>query len=324
MASETYKYDSVILEQDANIRSYDRSWKIGPHHTSIVANFRTRVAQVTVMETPDFGKVVLLDGEIQSSAADQKFYHQALCRPALAACSGDSPKKVLVLGGGELCTIKEVLEWPGVESVDMVDYDQTFVEFAKRRLKDWHDDSYKDPRVNIHYADAWAWTYSRTNSSGFGALSQIEDLARTYERRSQYDSIIIDLTDLSLDAETAEMIHWTNLIENCIRLLRPNGSISMYVGMYVPWKNDTMLSAYLGIKQILLANDRSEVVQPYKVFVPSFASGEAFFLRIGSAESLQNELPVGPVGEWHFGQKEMMHSISFGSDWVVPDSGPES
>jgi spermidine synthase len=108
MASETYKYDSVILEQDANINSYDRSWKIGPHHSSLIANFKTRVAQVTVMETPDFGKVVLIDGEIQSSAADQKFYHQALCRPALAACQGD-PKRVLVLGGGELCTIKEVL-----------------------------------------------------------------------------------------------------------------------------------------------------------------------------------------------------------------------
>lgn len=299
MASETYKYDSVILEQDANIRSYDRSWKIGPHHSSVVANFKTRLAQVTVMETPDFGKVVLLDGEIQSTAADQKFYHQALCRPALSAC-GESPKKVLVLGGGELCTIKEVLAWPGVESVDMVDYDQTFVEFAKRRLRDWHEDSYKDPRVNIHFADAWSWTYERRDSP-------------------PYDSIIIDLTDLALDAEALEMTHWENLIENCLHLLRPGGSMSMYVGMYIPWKNETMLSAYLAVKQILLTNSRSEVVQPYKIFVPSFASGEAFFLRIAPEENLQHELPVSAPNEWYFGQKEMKNAISFGSDWVVPE-----
>jgi len=300
MASETYKYDSVILEQDANIRSYDRSWKIGPHHSSVVANFRTRLAQVTVMETPDFGKVVLLDGEIQSSAADQKFYHQALCRPALAACS-DEVKRVLVLGGGELCTIKEVLSWPGVESVDMVDYDQTFVEFAKRRLKDWHEDSYKDPRVKLHFADAWSWTYQ----------------ARVIEEH--YDSIIIDLTDLSLEAETVEMTHWTNLIENCLQLLRPGGSMSMYVGMYIPWKNETMMSAYLAVKQILLSNGRSEVVQPYKVFVPSFASGEAFFLRIAPEENLQHDLPVEASNQWYFGPQEMKNAISFGSDWLVPD-----
>jgi spermidine synthase len=296
MASETYKYDSVILEQDANIHSYDRSWKIGPHHSSLIANFSTRVAQVTVMETPDFGKVVLIDGEIQSSAADQKFYHQALCRPALTACQGE-PKRVLVLGGGELCTIKEVLAWPSVTHVDMVDYDQTFVEFAKRRLKEWHDDSYKDPRVTINIADAWSWTYARKG----GEL---------------YDSIIIDLTDLSLDADSGEMTHWENLIENCLHLLRPGGSMSMYVGMYIPWKNETMISAYLAVQHLLLSNGRSEVVQPYKVFVPSFASGEAFFLRICEPAALQNPLPLGPPGEWHFGQKEMEHSISFGSDWL--------
>lgn len=319
MAKEMYKYNSVILEQDANINSYDRSWKIGPHHASIIADFSTRVAQVTLLDTPDFGKVVLLDGEIQSSTADQKFYHQALCRPALAACQGN-PKRVLVLGGGELCTIKEVLAWPAVEHVDMVDYDQTFVEFAKRRLGEWHEDSYKDPRVTINIADAWSWTYNRKG----GEL---------------YDSIIMDLTDLSLDADSAEMTHWENLVENCLHLLRPGGSMSIYVGMYIPWKNETMISAYMAVKQILLSNGhrgaehcsesetqtaglgqgRSEVVQPYKVFVPSFASGEAFFLRIGESANLQNPLPSGSQGEWTFGQKEMERAICFGSDWDSPN-----
>ncbi len=297
--ADQYKYDYIVLEKDANEASYDRSWKIGAHHASVVAKFNTHLAEVAVLDTLDFGKVVLLDGEIQSSQADQAFYHQALCRPALAACQGD-PKRVLVLGGGELCTIKEVLAWPQVEHVDMVDYDQTFVEFAKRRLRDWHDDSYKDPRVTINIADAWSWTYARKG----GEL---------------YDSIIIDLTDLSLDADSAEMTHWENLIENCLHLLRPGGSMSMYVGMYIPWKNETMISAYLAVQQLLLSNGRSEVVQPYKIFVPSFASGEAFFLRICEPASLQIPLPVGPSNEWHFGQKEMEHAISFGSDWLVPD-----
>lgn len=301
--SDLYKYDSVILEKDSNSFSYDRSWKIGSHHASIVSKFNTRHAEVCVLETQDFGKVVLLDGEIQSTTADQKFYHQALCRPARVIASGEI-KKVLVLGGGELCTIKQVLEWPDVEKVDMIDYDQTFVEFAKRRLKDWHADSYKDPRVNLIYADAWTFTANST---------------------TQYDSIIVDLTDVPLDAEEwpQYLIRWETLMNNLIKLLRPGGSMSIYTGMYIPWKSDAMTAAYGTMKGLLRRNGRREVIQPYRVLIPSFGCGEAFFLSIGSRTIKQAidegiwrsaELPVGVGAEQIFGEQEALRSVIWGSD----------
>jgi spermidine synthase len=304
--SDQYKYDYVILEKDSNNFSYDRSWKIGSHHASIVAKFNTSCAEVCVLETQDFGKVVLLDGEIQSTAADQKFYHQALCRPARVIAEGDI-KRVLVLGGGELCTIKHVLEWPHVEKVDMVDYDKTFVEFAKRRLRDWHGDSYKDPRVNLIFADAWSYT----------AGSPPDNIL--------YDSIIVDLTDVPLDAdEWPKFIdRWEILMENLVRWLRPSGSMTVYAGMYIPWKSSAMTAAYGTMKGILRRNGRKEVVQPYRTLVPSFGCGEAFFLSIGSRTIKQAiddgiwrqaEFPAGVGAEQMFGEAEGMRAVIWGSD----------
>ena len=303
MASDQYKYDAVILEKDSNAASYDRSWKIGSHHASIIAKFSTRHADVCVLETQDFGKVVLLDGEIQSTTADQKFYHQALCRPARVIADGEI-KKVLVLGGGELCTIKQILEWPDVEQIDMVDYDQTFVEFAKRRLKDWHADSYKDPRVNLIFADAWTFTATST---------------------TQYDSIVVDLTDIPLDAEEwpKYLIRWETLMGNLIKLLRPGGSMCVYAGMYIPWKSDAMTAAYGTMKGLLRRNGRREVIQPYRVLVSSFGCGESFFLSIGARTIKQAvdggqwraaEFPTGVGAEQMFGEQDALRSVIWGSD----------
>ena len=264
---DEWKPLDTFTEEDANSNSYERTWKIGPHHSTVVAKFNTRCTEVCVLETRDFGKVVMLDGEIQSTAADQEFYHQSLCRPALA-CGQGPIKRVLILGGGELCTLKQVLAWPDVEHVDMVDYDQTFVEFAKRRLRDWHGDCYKDERAHLHFADAWSWSSSE-----------------------QYDSIIVDLTDISLDADKwpREVEHWASLMHNMMKLLRPNGSMSIYVGMFISWKSEAMVAAYKALKAVMVEQGRSEYMQPYRVFVPSFASGEAFFLCVG-AQSIKDSI----------------------------------
>lgn len=293
---DSWKPVDTYVESDANSNSYERMWKIGPHHSNIVAKFNTRCAEVCVLETRDFGKVVMLNGEIQSTAADQEFYHQALCRPALA-CGQGPLKRILILGGGELCTLKQVLSWPDVEHVDMVDYDQTFVEFSKRRLKDWHGDCYKDPRAHLHFADAWSWK---------GEL--------------QYDSIIVDLTDISLDADKwpSEVDHWSNLMHNMMKQLRPNGSMTVYVGMFIPWKSEAMVAAHNALRQVMKEQGRNECLQPYRVFVPSFASGEAFFLCMG-AQSIKDSIDgrLWPKNGL-FGPQEAARAI------ILPDFGPSS
>jgi spermidine synthase len=299
MSSPYFKHTDVYSETDSNSQSYSREWKIGGQYSSVVGKFVTRCAEVCVLDTPDFGKVVLIDEEIQSTAVDQEFYHQALTRPALICTDGKPAKRVLILGGGELCTLKEILTWPHVEHVDMVDYDQTFVEFAKRRLRDWHNDCYKDERAHIYHTDAWAWT-------------------RDYEGE-KYDSIILDLTDLSLDADKwpKEIVRWTTLVENCIRILRPNGTMSMYTGMYIPWKANAMKAAFKAMKDVLRSNERSEKLEAYKVLIPSFGCGESFFLLV-SPQSMQDSIDGRqwiPFANSKFNHKEAMRSIIWNEDF---------
>ena len=302
MQSKPLEYSEI----DSNEASYRRVWSL-EDRSAVRINTKCGAAQI--IDTPDFGQAVFIDGEIQSTAADQLFYHQALCRPALATLNGKA-KRVLVLGGGELCTLRQVLSWPDVEHVDMVDYDQMFVEVCKRRLKSWHGDAHLDPRAHIHHEDAWAWTH---------------------RCRDQYDSIIVDLTDLALGASDQEVLHWSNLMLNCLRLLRPYGSMTAYVGMYIPHRWETMHAAYLSFAEAMRHTGRPEVVQPYRVHVPSFGGGEAFFLQLGSS-SIKDAIdgrtwrrpPFTEVAAdgWHFDEIAAKRSILWGDEvpfeWCMP------
>ncbi len=293
-------------ERDANEASYKRVWNLDDRSA---VRINTKCGAVQIIDTPDFGKAVFIDGEIQSTEADQEFYHQALCRPALATLNGKA-KRVLVLGGGELCTLRQVLSWPDVEHVDMVDYDQMFVELCKRRLRSWHGDAHLDPRAHIHHEDAWAWTAAATQ---------------------QYDSIIVDLTDLPLGASDDEIIHWGNLMRNCLRLLRPFGSMTAYVGMFIPNRWQTMHAAYITFTEAMNDTERHEIVQPYRVHVPSFGGGEAFFLQMGSS-SIKDAIdgrvwrrpPFTVTGAdgWNFDEIAAKRSIMWSDEvpyqWCLP------
>ena len=115
----------------------------------------TSFQSVAVLRTPTFGKMLVLDGDTQSSQADEKIYHESLVHPALAA--SPTRRHVLILGGGEGATLREVLRHPGVERCTMVDIDGAVVELAKRFLPEWSDGAFDDPRANLVVGDALAF-----------------------------------------------------------------------------------------------------------------------------------------------------------------------
>ena len=79
-----------------------------------------------VFETTAFGRVLLVDGLLQCSQFDEYVYHESLVHPALVAHG--CPRQVMILGGGEGCTLREVLKNPHVTSATMVDIDKPVVE----------------------------------------------------------------------------------------------------------------------------------------------------------------------------------------------------
>ena len=113
---------------------------------------RTPFQSVAVLRTLVFGKMLVLDGDTQSSQADEKIYHESLVHPALAA-AGDRAE-VLILGGGEGATLREVLRDPSVRRCTMVDIDGQVVELAKQYLPEWSDGAFDDPRARVIIGDA--------------------------------------------------------------------------------------------------------------------------------------------------------------------------
>ncbi|USK87221.1 spermidine synthase [Peribacillus asahii] len=95
-----------------------------------------------------------LNQELQFSSLDERYYHEALVFPAMELAA--SPKRVLVLGGGDGLAVREILKYPNVEHVDLVDIDPKMVQLAKTHpaLLVQNERSFLDEKVTVHIEDA--------------------------------------------------------------------------------------------------------------------------------------------------------------------------
>jgi len=100
---------------------------------------------------------LFLNGNLQFSSRDEYRYHEALVHPAMAASPG--AKKILVLGGGDGMAVRELLKYPTVESITLVDLDKKMTDLFKTQtiLTRLNDDSLNNPKVNLVVADAFVW-----------------------------------------------------------------------------------------------------------------------------------------------------------------------
>ncbi len=103
------------------------------------------------------GMSLFLDGNLQFSSVDEYRYHEALVHPPLAAAKRRT--NVLVLGGGDGLAVREILRWPDVESVTLVDLDPGMTELARElpKLRELNGASLADPRVRVVNEDAMVW-----------------------------------------------------------------------------------------------------------------------------------------------------------------------
>jgi spermidine synthase len=165
---------------------------------------RTRFQRLDLLESPQLGRTLLLDGRFMTSEADEFFYHEALVHPAAMAHA--APRRVLILGGGDGGSTEEVLKHPAVENVVLVDIDEEVVAVAKEYLSSIHGGALDDPRVRVLCED--------------GA----EHVRRTRER---HDLVLLDLTD----PETPAGALYTGAFLRQVRgVLAPGGMVVLHLG----------------------------------------------------------------------------------------------
>ncbi|HEY0770622.1 MAG TPA: polyamine aminopropyltransferase, partial [Sphingobacteriaceae bacterium] len=100
---------------------------------------------------------LFLNGNLQFSSMDEYRYHEALVHPGLSQIS--EPKKILVLGGGDGLAVREILKYPTVESITLVDLDQAVTEMFRnhKALTELNANALSSAKVKIINHDAFIW-----------------------------------------------------------------------------------------------------------------------------------------------------------------------
>lgn len=133
---------------------------------------KTKFQEIELVDTGEFGKVLLLDKITQVAEKNDWQYHEPMTHPALL--THPNPQRVLVIGGGDGGILREVLKYPTVEWVDFAELDEEVVMFSRSYLPSINEGAFEDPRVRFHFMDGRAFVESHPGA---------------------FDVVIMDMTD---------------------------------------------------------------------------------------------------------------------------------
>jgi spermidine synthase len=160
--------------------------------SKILYSGKSRFQEIMVFENPFFGRVLVLDGVVQITERDEFFYHEMLVHVVMN--SHPDPRRVIVIGGGDGGTVREVLKHKTVEKVYFVEIDEEVINVSKRFFPSVASGT-KDKRVEIKCMDGAEFVK---------------------ERKADIDVIIVDSTDIVGFAESLFTKKFFRSIKNAL------------------------------------------------------------------------------------------------------------
>jgi spermidine synthase len=198
-SSEKGSEDGELL-----LESLNRHSVYGFRFARRLVSQRTAYQHLEVLESPELGRTLRLDGRFMTAEAEEFFYHEAMVHPAAIAHS--APRSVLVIGGGDGGVAEELFKHPGVEELTLVELDVGVVDTARTWLHDIHHGALDDPRVTLRIEDGAAF------------------MANTTRR---FDLVLLDLTD----PETlAGPLYTQEFFARCKEAIAPGGGMVLHLG----------------------------------------------------------------------------------------------
>lgn len=200
---------------------------------------QTDFQQLDMVETEEFGNMLLLDGMVMTTEKDEFVYHEMVAHVPLF--THPDPKKVLVVGGGDGGVIREILKHPKVEKATLVDIDGKVIEYSKEYLPSIAG-KLDDPRVDVQVDD------------GFMHIAKSEN---------EYDVIMVDSTE---PVGPAVNLFTKGFYEGISKALKGDGIFVAQTDN--PWfHQDLIRNAFRDVKETF------PITRLYIANIPTYPSG---------------------------------------------------
>ncbi|MCL5117020.1 MAG: polyamine aminopropyltransferase [Firmicutes bacterium] len=219
------------------------SLSLGLRVDSILRAEKTPFQDLLVAETETYGRLLALDGAVQTTDRDEFVYHEMITHVPLFML--EAPKKVAVIGGGDGGAIREILKHPTVEEAHLVEIDEKVVD-AARVFFPAISVALSEPKAHVHYTDGIEWV----------------------REARDFDVIIVDSTD---PVGPAEGLFQAEFYQSIARALTPGGI--MVAQSESPFLHEALIrQMHHGMKTAF------SDVRMYLAAIPTYPSGLWSFL----------------------------------------------
>ena len=207
--------------------------------TKSLEKIKSEFQEIEVVESESFGKILLIDGIIMLTDADEFCYHEMITHIPL--CVHPKAQKVLVIGGGDGGTVREILKHDSVNEVDVCEIDEKVIEISKKHFP-YLANSFNDPKVKVYCEDGNKFIKNH---------------------KDEYDIIIVDSSD---PVGPAEVLFRREFYEAMYQALKNNGIVVTQAESFFYHKK-IIKSLFSFIKEIY------PISEYYYTLVPTYPSG---------------------------------------------------
>jgi spermidine synthase len=171
---------------------------------SVLYEQKTEFQHMLLVESFQFGKMLVLDGVVQTTEKDEFYYHEMMAHVPIM--THPDPGRVLIIGGGDGGVLREALRHARVQKVTVVEIDPAVVAFSKKHLPKISDGAFEDERTDLVFADGASFIQQTKN---------------------KYDVVIVDSPD---PVGPAQVLFRSAFYKDLLNVMHPGGIMVRQTG----------------------------------------------------------------------------------------------
>ncbi|MEG2520611.1 MAG: polyamine aminopropyltransferase [Christensenellaceae bacterium] len=237
--------EKILNKEDWFFEYFTEYAKFGIKIKEHLADTKSDFQKIDFYDSYEYGRFFTLDGYIMITQKDEFIYHEMIVHVPMAVCK--NARRVLIIGGGDGGTVRELTRYAGIEHIDLVEIDEKVIDLCKEYFPQTAC-KLDDERVQIHVCDGIEYVKNNTQT---------------------YDLILVDSTD---PIGVGEGLFTLDFYKDCYALLNAQGVlINQHESPY--YENDA--------KQMVRAHEKLskvfELCRVYQFHMPTYASGHWLF-----------------------------------------------